>query len=36
MVALAAETQGSADALMGLSKATVGALLLEALEKRSL
>jgi septum formation protein len=36
MVALAAETEGSADALMGLSKATVGALLLEALEKRSL
>ena len=34
MVALAGETKGSADALMGLSKATVGRLLLEALEKR--
>ena len=34
MTALTRKTEGSTDALMGLSKASVGGLLLRALEKR--
>jgi len=34
MISLTKKTEGSTDALMGLSKASVGELLLRALEKR--